>query len=428
MAALAKMLNTYLKGDVLEAKAFELFNQMLKDERFYVPGKHSQLFRKAKYFSKDRNANITFDLSVETKLPGADKFSLLTLFECKNYDDSVQVGDVETFSDRVKQVGGHKGVMITATPFQRSALQIAKTRNIGIARINTSNQIEWLNYRRDEKDLSGIVSDLDDKLSGDKPLDSPILSLVDGMVFTSIQDMFQFLGIIDQYYPSLQSLSIPYKSDEDIQLRINELRLDSCYDHYHLNILRLCERISELYDADFDFDQIPSSFTETTIGLIQYNPLKISVNPKIGKASARWRFTVVHEIGHLILHSHILKDYFASNADSEQLQIMSAGISREIIKRMEIQANVFASRVIMPPLYFEKVVLNYFKRESINKPFLYWDNQKENWALVMTLLGELETIFGVSKEAAKIKLKSLGLLKGAVVTESVGDHLRAMGY
>ncbi len=55
MTALARMLNTYLKGDVLEAKAFELFNQMLKDERFYVPGKHSQLFRKAKYFLKCRS-------------------------------------------------------------------------------------------------------------------------------------------------------------------------------------------------------------------------------------------------------------------------------------------------------------------------------------------------------------------------------------
>ncbi len=112
---MSKKLNTYLKGDVLEEKSFELFSQMLSDDRFYVPGKSSKIFRKRKYYSKDREADIIFDMAIETTFQGAETYSLLTLFECKNYDNSVQVGDVESFSDRVKQVGGHKAIMVTTS-------------------------------------------------------------------------------------------------------------------------------------------------------------------------------------------------------------------------------------------------------------------------------------------------------------------------
>lgn len=386
-------------GDVLEAKTFALFDQLLKDERFYVSGKKSEIFRKPKYFSKDREANIIFDLSIETTLPGASKFSLLTLFECKNYGDSVQVGDVETFSDRVRQVGGHKGIMITATPFQKSALQIAKTRNIGIARINTSNEIEWINHRHDEKDFVGKVEYLDAGLSSEKPFESAVLGTIDSFVFTSIQDLFLNLGIIDQYFPPLKDLKIPYKEDEEIERRISELNFGHCYDNYKLNTGRFCERISELFDTNIVLDD-SSVFQGTSIGKIQYNPLTIFVNPSLGKDSSRWRFTVVHEIGHLVLHSAVLRDYFAATADNDDLEIISPGISGDVIKRMEIQANKFAALVLMPTAYFIKIVDNYFKREAINKGFIYLDHQIQNIKLAMALLNELETNFGVSKEAA----------------------------
>src|SRR5678816_78437 len=115
-------LSSYEKGDIHEAKTFEILKKMVKNERFYVSGKNSKIYRKRKYYSKDREAEITFDMAIETMMPGSLEYSLLTLIECKNYGDWVQVGDVETFSDRVRQVGGHKGIMVTATPFQKLSL------------------------------------------------------------------------------------------------------------------------------------------------------------------------------------------------------------------------------------------------------------------------------------------------------------------
>ena len=422
---LAKKVNTYLIGDVLEAKSFELFGKMLKDERFFVRGKGSKITRKAKYFSRDRGADITFDMAIETTMPGETSYSQLTLFECKNYGDSVQVGDVETFSDRVRQVGGHKGIMITATPFQKSALAIAKARKVGIARINSSNEVEWINHRKDERDLDGQIEYLDDTLAGERPLESAVLATLDGAVFNSLQDLLIYLGVIDQYYPPLSDLKIPYKEDHEIQARIDELRLEHCYDHYTLNIQRLCEHISELFEADFKFDDF-EGFPGTTIGRIHYDPLTIYVNPFLGKETPRWRFTVAHEIGHLVLHSFILKDYFATTNEDRDLQIISSGTSADLIKRMEIQANRFAALLLMPTAYFKKAVDNYFKRESIGKGFIFMDHQIQNIKLAMALFAELENVFGVSKEAAKVKLKQMGLLKGGS-DGSLTDHIRNMG-
>jgi Zn-dependent peptidase ImmA (M78 family) len=423
---LAKKLNTVLIGDVLEAKAFELFSQLLKDERLFVPGKTSKITRKAKYYSKDREADIIFDLAIETTMPGSQTYSMLTLFECKNYGDSVQVGDVETFSDRVRQVGGHKGIMVTSTPFQRSALMIAKSRKIGIVRVNKSNEIEWINHRKDEKDYSGKVEYLDDAICGETSIESAILATIDGAVFESIQDLFIFLGIFDQYYPPLKDLKIPYKDDTDIEKRINELVFGYCYDHYKLNIDRFCERVSEVYDAVITFNDT-TGLQGSAIGRIQYDPLTIHISPSLVRDSPRWRFTVAHEIGHLVLHSHILKEFFAANTDDSELQIISPGISGEIKKRMEIQANKFASLVLMPTGVVESVVLKYFNKESIGKGHIFMDHQIQNIKLGLGLFSEMEEIFGVSKEAAKVKLWQMGILKGGS-DGSVNDHLRKMSF
>ncbi len=89
---------------------------------------------------------------------------------------------------------------------------------------------------------------------------------------------------------------------------------------FKLNIDRFCERISELYDAEINFDD-SSAFQPSIIGKIQYDPLTIFINPALSRNSPRWRFTVAHEIGHLVLHSFILKEYFAVTTDDDEFKL-----------------------------------------------------------------------------------------------------------
>lgn len=423
-----KGVTTYMKGDVLEAKAFETFSQLLNQERLYVQGKLSKIFRKKGYYSKDREANIIFDLSIETTLPGAETFSLLTLLECKNYGSSVQVLDVEAFSDKIRQVGAHKGIMVTTSSFQKSALKIAQSRNIGVARISDGNEIDWINRRIDDKDYLGKIKDVEDLLSQEGAVNTPLLGIDNNFQFTSFQDLFLYWGIIDNCVPSLHGLKIPYKDDNSIERRIGELDIEDCYEGVKLNIEKLCQRMSELYDVDFKFHEpLKSESSNITLGKIEYDPLIIYINPLLRKEEARWNFTVVHEIGHLVFHSYILRKYFEHNTDNDNTGMFKTGIEQKMLQSMEIQANRFAAFVLMPSTVFLKVVKTFFIRESIQKPFLYFDDQPVNQKLVLSLLSELEQVFGVSKEAAKVRLKDLGLLKD-VQDKSINGYFRKMGY
>ena len=64
-------MNTTLKGDLLEGYIFDLFSQQIAAGDFWGNAKNCKIFQKKGYYSKDREKNIIFDVSIEFYLPGA---------------------------------------------------------------------------------------------------------------------------------------------------------------------------------------------------------------------------------------------------------------------------------------------------------------------------------------------------------------------
>lgn len=126
--------STTAKGTRLENQVFDLVSKLLKNDNFIVPKKTSKVFKKKGYFSSKREKDIIFDVTIETTLPNADKYSILTIIECKNLNKKVTVDDIEEFGSKINQVGEHntKGIIISAHSFQQSALSIAKKEGIGL--------------------------------------------------------------------------------------------------------------------------------------------------------------------------------------------------------------------------------------------------------------------------------------------------------
>jgi len=102
-------LNTTQIGDEFEDKVFDIISAQLSDGELFLNGKLSKVFKKKSYYSKDREKYIITDVSIETTLPNADKFSILTVFECKNYGEkhAVPIDDIEEFSSKLSQIAGH---------------------------------------------------------------------------------------------------------------------------------------------------------------------------------------------------------------------------------------------------------------------------------------------------------------------------------
>lgn len=170
---------------------------------------------------------------------------------------------------------------------------------------------------------------------------------------------------------------------------------------------KICKFLETKYPVSFDFQ---SELPENIIGKIQFEPLKIYIAEKSKNDLARWRFTLAHEIGHLILHSKILMEKLSEKTDTEFSLSFKYHVSEMTSKRLEYQANLFASNLLLPISTLNSVVTKYFIEERIHKGYLYWDNQSVNQQLALTLLSKISLLYGVSLEVARIRLITLGLL------------------
>jgi len=107
----------------------------------------------------------------------------------------------------------------------------------------------------------------------------------------------------------------------------------------------------------------------------------------------RQRFTIAHELGHLLLHG-----YRTPHAD-KQFRLRDARSSEGSVLE-EIQANQFAAELLMPRTMVMKAMQRYgFHHAPANEEI----EQKRFEALVRKLAKD----FGVSRQAMTIRLSSL---------------------
>jgi len=141
-------MSTLKKGNDFEDKVFGHITTELSNDRLHVLGKRSKAYQKKGYFSKNRQSEIITDISIETFLPDASDYSLLTVIECKDYGTAIPVDDIEEFHSKIQQISGNnvKAIFATSAALQRGALNFAKSKKIGVIRYLPDNQVEWMMY------------------------------------------------------------------------------------------------------------------------------------------------------------------------------------------------------------------------------------------------------------------------------------------
>ena len=98
-------MSTVSKGNEFEARVYRALSEELLNERLCVAPKHAKIFRKKAYYSRDRQANIVTDVSVEAYLPDRERPTLVWIFECKDYAGFIPVDDIEEFHAKLQQIG-----------------------------------------------------------------------------------------------------------------------------------------------------------------------------------------------------------------------------------------------------------------------------------------------------------------------------------
>lgn len=105
----------------------------------------------------------------------------------------------------------------------------------------------------------------------------------------------------------------------------------------------------------------------------------------------RQRFTIAHELGHLLLHN---KKFFVDKAVKVSFRDKRSSMA---IDNNEIEANQFAAEILMPRAMIEKEISKLISKKNIvrNKDLL---------------IGQLADKFDVSTQSMEFRLNNLGIL------------------
>jgi Zn-dependent peptidase ImmA (M78 family) len=402
---MANRYDTVTKGNAFENRVYSKFKELLESDDLGLDSKRSRVYQKKSYKGKSGNS-IEFDISIETYMPNATEYSFLTLIECKDFNSPIQVEKIRDFSYRIQDISGHKGYFVTTSKFQQGALNVARSEGIGLAIMDNSNNIDWKIRRIGKRkyqinqDIEGYISDIEstNKYS--------FIAISEYHYYTSIID---FLSDIVKQELKLP-IEIPFITSEKIEQKISTLFKEKNRNdpRYYMSTDELIDFAKNQLNINLDFDKI----LYDELGYCDFQNNKISITKDLEYNSPRWRFTLAHEIGHYVLHRYLYERYNISIADDDDTNLNTGELSNNFVKRIEIQANIFASKILVPDDSLKINYITFHKKLSLrNFPVLYVDSQLvniDNYHRITHYIGDK---FGVSKEVVKHKLLELNYLK-----------------
>lgn len=405
-----KSINTTAKGDAFETRVFAIFESLIQTEQLPLNCKRSKIYHQKQYKSTKSSHDIPIDISIETFMPDSEEIAMLTLIECKDYKSPIRVEKIREFQQRIEEIGAQKGYFITTSSFQSGARDLAKAEHIGIAVVDESNNLQWKARRIAIRDKYEVNSDVIEIITG-QTTEKPYGFVAEGKAcYTNLYDFLHK----ELELPIKQTFNIKYLTDEEILKEIyNELHL-SLDEHSTISDDKLLQ-----YVIDQGYSLKSSSITNKVLGEINFETKEVCISDSLAKGSPRWRFTVAHELGHIVLHSDAIhQSQIRSIEESIDDEGFDVEIGDETIKRMEIQANSFASQLLIPE---DKLMVEYSKlfieKGVRNFPNLHIDSQPCNIELLKWFLANLALHFNVSKAAIEKRLQKLGLLEIVFVND-----------
>lgn len=155
-------MNTVKKGNDFEDRVYQMICQMINDDTFFLPGKFCKVYQKKGYYSKERDANIIIDISVECTIHNASNPSMYVLIECKDLKHAVPVDDVEEFCKKTTQITGLnvKAMFVTSSILQPSAFNVARSNGIWVMRLKLDGQTETFSFRKEKSAISSDSRDI----------------------------------------------------------------------------------------------------------------------------------------------------------------------------------------------------------------------------------------------------------------------------
>lgn len=440
-------MDTTKKGDKLEAHVFEVFESQIVEDCFFSKRDYCKIFRKKGYYSKDREKNIVFDISVEVTLPCQERYSLLFLFECKNYGHSVPVDDVEEFFSKIQQVSGAnaKGIIVSTNSFQDGAFKFARSKGIGLLRYFSKVNLEWV-LTRSPSSMASAAHAVSEQYNAYRALHDDkfksryfdfygcvdeTYTISSNQFFSSLArngakpDLLKRIARVEQ--PTKESrLAVPYKERQDLEEQSFSILTELNYRTGPVPLDSICELLQEQAGLIVKRNY---HLGNGILGQISFGPDIIFIDDLQAKIPEQVRFTLAHELGHFVLGHHRFmtrETCHSEDIDNES----SAPLNLKDVRRMEWQANYFASCLLLPKIQFKRDFLRQADLHGLSDRgygLLYLDDQRCNVSTFYEVTAPLMKQFQVSRSVIKLRLLKLGYLNEAQSTSKKALYRSSKG-
>jgi len=193
--------------------------------------------------------------------------------------------------------------------------------------------------------------------------------------------------------------------------------------------------LKETYDVPFCFEH-DLGYSRPgckILGRFDFKPRQILIDRLLPYDSPRFRWTLSHEIGHLVLHRKLnpmlITTVTPQFVDTrEQLHFIRTS-KRSELEWIEWQANQFASALLLPRPIIHTALVTIQNQLEIRRPgSIYLDDQRHNLRDYVTILRLLAERMNVSRTMLRIRLLNLGILIDARPSrrDHIQDALRAL--
>lgn len=382
-------MSTVKVGNKFESKSYDLIVKAIKNGELGICESTAKVQKKVGYYSKDREKEIIFDLSIEVWPKNAKRYTLLYLIECKSSPsgNKVPVDDVEEFHSKINQVagGGVKGVMITDNKFQSGGLTFAKNKRMMLIEVNKDDHHSIILHRT-EKEIKGNSTENVDEIFFKFINKTLGLKKVKGLKRLSSQQ--------------IENLAIP------ILKKYNGMK-------YSIKIEDFIEHLKIEYNLIFDFTKHLETVNGKSIqGYFDVKNKKILIDKSILQ-SEKFPFVLGHELGHFFLHSELRvnQEKYEDFEDSQYDFYTDKHILVNDRNWIEWQANKFAISLFLPKDLFLSHLIAYRKSIGISRAeHIFLDEQAINKQDYYKTIDYLSNYFEISKTAIKFRIEDLNLI------------------
>jgi len=195
--------------------------------------------------------------------------------------------------------------------------------------------------------------------------------------------------------------------------KINEEAIKFLAKHPDYNEIPI--QIADIIDLDLKMNIAPlpglRNLIEGSDAFLSLDKSTIWVDEYISEKQVnRYRFTLAHEVGHMVLHPEIYEVLDFSSTQAAICSILS--IPKKVRNDLEWQADEFAGRVLVPQMELK----NSFKEEKeraeirVHEDMPGLNNINFARAVEISFTTELSNIFEVSQASMGVRLRKEGLI------------------